>query len=278
MFNICDAHNDLLYVAKSEQQFRELFYKQVPEHLKKIFCAYFSYNEDKNINVDNMAELFKMAKKIDDRIVPTVENSWFVTPENIDTFLQAQPFCATLTHNKDNNLCGGALEYGDFTNWGKRVVQLFNDNKIILDTAHMNRQSFWNFIDTTYRPIFNSHCGFEEIFSHKRNLTNEQIEVIVQSKGYIGLALYPQFFTNNLWTVENIVDTILWFWNKFGTNTLGWGTDFNGIENYPESITCYSDMQRIAESLLNKGAKKLDIEKLFSKNLLSFIKNKDKMF
>jgi len=272
MFNICDAHNDLLNVAKNENKFRELFYKQVSEQVQKIFCAYFSYNNDRGISAENMAKLFQFAKKIDNRVVPTVENCWFVNPKNIDIFVQAKPFCATLTHNLDNSLCGGAMEYGNLSDWGKRVIQLFNDNQIVIDTAHMNRQSFWHFIDMTYKPIFNSHCGFEDIFSHKRNLTTEQIDVIVQSGGYIGMALYPKFFTNNIWTVENIVDTVLWFWDKFGTNTLGWGTDFNGIEISPENVSGYKDMQIIANQLKNKGAKKLDIEKLFSKNLLNFIK------
>lgn len=279
MLKICDAHNDILFVAKSQKKFQEYFLEKVPSEAIKIFCAYFSYNKDKNVSVQDMQKRFSWVRSLDkQRAIPTIENCWFVTPENIDSITQTQPFCACLTHNLDNSLCGGALEYGSFSDWGKQVVNIFTRNNIIIDTAHMNKKSFWQFVDMTYAPIFNSHCGFERIFNHQRNLTGEQVRIIVQSGGFIGLALYPKFFTHNNLTVEKMVDIIFWFWGKFGTNTLGWGTDFNGIEQYPEKIRGYTDMQLIASELLKRGAKKSDIEKLFSKNLLNFMQKTKNSF
>ena len=58
MLKICDAHNDILFVAKSQKKFQEYFLEKVPSEAIKIFCAYFSYNKDKNVSVQDMQKRF----------------------------------------------------------------------------------------------------------------------------------------------------------------------------------------------------------------------------
>lgn len=264
---IFDSHNDLLSVVTTKQQVDNYFAKNKNAH---IFCAYFSFNEDKNVNLQNIKQKFNWLSK-QKRAVKSIENAWFVNTKNLENFVSLKPFCVGLCHNKKNNLCGGAFESGGFSEFGVFVAKELEKNKILIDTAHMNRKSFWEFSKFTQNPVFCSHTGFEQLCKHKRNLSEAQIRCIMNTKGYIGMALYPQFFTNKIYTVKRIVENILWFWEKFGTKTLGFGTDFNGIKQYPKGIKNYDDLTKIEMQLLKMGAKQEHIEGLFYKNLENFM-------
>ncbi len=264
MYKICDAHNDLLYLKKEEI---ENYKNNLPDFAEKIFCAYFSY-DNTHASVEDMKNKFETI--LTEKMVPTVENCWFITENNLDAFIQTKPFCATLTHNKTNHLAGGAMEQGDVTNFGKKVIRAFEKNKIVVDLAHLNKNSFYQVINESALPLFCSHTGFTYIFDHPRNLDDAQIKEVKNSGGYIGMAFYPTFFNLPLST-EQLTDIICNFWEKYGTDTLGLGTDFNGITVYLEEIKGYQDMPILAKNLEKRGASRKEIESFFSKNLLSFM-------
>ena len=272
----CDAHNDILHVTRNEEELKKYFDKQKKNNAKKIFCAYYSQNDDANVNINNITYCFNLIKKISDIAIPTIENSWFLTPENLEEFIKLKPFCCTLTHTKSNNLCGDAFDDNGFTDWGKEVVKIFEQNDILVDTAHMGEKSFFEFADMTTKPIFNSHCGFDFEFVYPRNLSNEQIKIIEESKGYIGLAFYPKFFNKSI-NSKTLADTIIKFCDNYDYKILGLGTDFNGIQMYPEDIKDYNDLIKVENELLNKGLNKTIVERIFSINLLDKI-NKNKYY
>lgn len=264
---ICDSHNDLLYKYGTKSEVKS-YLKALPPNVKKVCAAYFSYN-------NSQANIFDMKKRfsyLNERCIKTIENAWFLDKSNFTKVIEEKVFCLTLCHNQNNNLCGGAMDNGSLTDFGKFLIEKFENNNIIIDTAHMNEKSFFEFIKTTKYPIFNSHSGFFELFAHPRNLKEKQIKNIVDSCGYIGLTVYPKFFSNNLLSSKEICDAILWFWNKYGTNTLGIGTDFNGIDLYPTNIKNYNDFKNLETDLKKRGANQKDIKKLFYKNFLNYYK------
>ncbi len=269
MIKICDSHNDLLYKLKNDNDIKN-YLGTLPKGIEKLFCAYFSYDNEKWASVEDIAKKFQSLKSFKNAI-PSVENCWFVNEANLYDFIHCRPFCATLTHNTDNKLCGGALGNGDITILGGKVIRSFEKHNIFVDTAHMNEKSFWSFCNLSTKPLFNSHTGFNFFFTHKRNLSNSQIMEIVRSRGYIGLAMYPYFFSNYLITSNKFCEIICKFWDKFGTKTLGFGTDFNGIEVLPKDITNYNDLTKIAIKLKRMGASDEEVDSLFSGNLMHFM-------
>lgn len=270
----CDAHNDLWYITKGDFNLMKQYYDKsiVRTGGNKIFCAYYSKNEQKDAGINEMEECFKKIRALGERAVPTVENGWFLSPNNIEKFIELKPFCCTLTHNESNSICGGAFSDAGFTNWGKEVVKILEQNGITIDTAHMNQKSFYEFVDLTNMPIFNSHCGIMHFFDHPRNLTDEQIEIFVKSRGYIGLAFYGNFFGKQIVSID-LANAVLWFTENFGYDTLGLGTDFNGMdEQYiPNDIKDYDRLSVLENRLKNGGMDNRNIQKFFNDNLESFI-------
>lgn len=266
MLKICDAHNDMLYKYTREVELKK-YLESLPKYVKMIFCAYFSYNNS-DANITDMKKKFLNLKE--KKYIKTVENAWFLSLKNIDDFVLEKPFCTTLSHNQNTKLCGGAEDNGTLTTLGKQIIQILEDNKIIIDTAHMNEKSFYEFLKITKNPIFNSHTAFYEIFKHNRNLKNWQIEEIIKSGGFIGLAMYPKFFSNKKYCACDLAKSIFWFLEKYGTKTLGFGTDFNGISEFIEGINDYNKLYLIKDELKNLGIKNDDIKSLFNQNLTNF--------
>lgn len=266
MLKICDAHNDMLYKFTHKNELKN-YLDKLPKCVEMIFCAYFSYNNT-NANIFDMKKKFSYLKE--KKYIKTVENAWFLNLKNVDDFVLEKPFCIALCHNQNTKLCGGAEDNGTITSLGKQIIKILERNKIIIDTAHMNEKSFYEFLKITKYPIFNSHTAFFEKFKHNRNLKNWQIEEIINSGGFVGLALYPKFFSYTQYKIYDLAKNILWFLEKFGTKTLGFGTDFNGIDEFIEDIDDYNKLYLIENEIKKFGIKNVDIKNLFSQNLTNF--------
>lgn len=268
-FEIYDAHNDLFWLSKEQSGVDNYLKKQTPT-LKKFAGVYFSFNGQAGSGVQEMGQCFDLLAE-HPQVIPTVENAWFLTPKNIGQFVERRPFYVTLCHNADNALCGGAMGEGELTPWGIEVVKTLEQHGIFIDTAHMNKVSFWQFARMTSKPLFNSHTGFSHFCTHPRNIDREQIQAIKDSAGFIGLAIYPAFLSEDQKTDSaHIASIIEWFTSEFGTDTLGWGSDLNGIETFPEDVKGYEDLFLVADQLLKNGMPGSTVEKFFNKNLARF--------
>ena len=102
----------------------------------------------------------------------------------------------TLTWNSPNEIASGAFSDGGLTEFGKEVVKKCGKLKMVIDVSHLNRQSFFDVAENTEKPFIASHSNpdiVETNSGRKRNLTDEQIEVIRSRGGLLGLNLYKDF-------------------------------------------------------------------------------------
>ena len=178
-----------------------------------------------------------------------IEDAWFLTPENLEYFITLHPHSVGLTWNKANGLAGGAHSHKGITPWGKQVIQRLETAGIQIDTAHLNRRSFWQFVHITKRPLVCTHTALAAVHRHPRNLTNRQIRTIIQSNGMIGLALVPKFLTKNTTScsVYDLIKHINYFKTHFNYS-LHWGTDFYGTDHLPTEIKNYQDIHGLLNS------------------------------
>jgi len=264
---IADSHNDVFYKFRTYDKIINYLRKVESEGVLSLFCAYYSKTFDPMVTLKKIKNRFNFVRTNSKIAIPTIENAWFLTPQNLEEFITFQPFCVGLCHNDKNFLCGGANSTGGITKWGEKVIQELEKANILIDTAHMNRQSFDEFSKLTKKPLFDSHTCFSAVFDHFRNINDEQITKIVDSNGYIGLAMNPDFFSKKSLSIKKIAEVIFWFTENYGFDTLGLGTDFNGIEKYPKGLKGYNDLYKLELELLCLGMKRDNIEKFFYKNL-----------
>jgi len=158
---------------------------------------------------------------------------------------------------------------------GKKMVKKLNQYHICVDCAHISRNGFYDLADLAENLIC-SHTAFDAVRKHKRNITDEQIKIIIEKGGIIGLCLYNDFLTEKqIGEVDCIIRQIDYFVNKFGYKSLCFGSDFYGAKNFAGGINNYNKFSKIVEKLRKIGYNKNVIKDICFNNLNLFLEKVD---
>ena len=212
--------------------------------------------------------------------VLTVENSTALNSklENVKKFASLGVKMMTLTWNAENPFGGGVeSENGKgLTEFGKAVVREMEDSGIIVDISHASQELYYDVAENARRPFVASHSNAFSVTAHKRNLTDEQFEIIRKSGGIVGLNFHNAFLNDNpeKACVNDILRHAEHFLSLGGENTICFGSDFDG-GTLPSDIKNSSVYAEILELMLKQGYKEALIEKIFYRNALNFFENFD---
>ena len=258
-----DLHNDFLTEIKGQKN-QCKYAKCVSKSLDFLCCPVWTTNIKNAKNyIKNKQKMLKTYKNLQ----ICVEDAGFLENNDFDFLIDVMPKYVGLVWNKSNKFCGGAYDSGGLTILGKKIVKFLQDSDIIVDTAHMNYKSFFDFASVTQKPIFCSHSGFCGIVNDKRNLKDRQLDIIVQSGGLVGLYFVGKYICKNKYaTSDDVVKNIDYFVQKYGTNSLAIGSDFFGTTDLPVDVKDYFSMQTIKQKLKALGYKQNDIKNIFENN------------
>ena len=175
----------------------------------------------------------------------------------------------TLTWNGENLIAGGVNSSKGLTDFGAHVIKEMNALKIAVDLSHLNDKSFYKVIEKA-DTVLATHSNCRAVCKHKRNLTDEQIKLIVEKNGIIGLNFYPLFLGDNFY--EDIYRNIYHLIDLGCENNIAIGSDFDGADMCKE-MKDISKIMQLYENLLQKGIKKPLLDKIFYKNAQEFMLN-----
>jgi membrane dipeptidase len=106
----------------------------------------------------------------------------------------------TLTHNGDNAVADSAAEgkrWGGLSPFGKEVVTEMNRLGMMVDLSHAADSTFWDCIKLSRAPIVATHSCCRALCGHRRNLTDEMLQALGESGGYVGINFYPAFLSDD---------------------------------------------------------------------------------
>ncbi len=210
----------------------------------------------------------------------TVENGLALNGkiENIKRFSEAGVKMITLTWNEKNPIGDGAdvLSPEGITPFGRRAVAEMEKYNIIVDVSHASDKLFYDVAEISNRPFVASHSNSREVTAHRRNLTDEQFQIISENGGIVGINFYKEFLSDNP-EKSNKYD-ILRHTEHFlalgGENTVCFGSDFDGCD-LPIDIVSSLQMNEIYEMFLRHNYKESLVRKIFYENALKFFENFD---
>ena len=173
-----------------------------------------------------------------------------------------------LTWNGENLLAGGVNTQKGLTDLGKLVLKEMNRLKIGCDVSHLNEKSF--FAAAEYADyIIASHSNCKSICPDKRNLTNEQIKLIAEKGGIIGICFYPLFLGEGD-VYEQVYKHIYHICDMGLENHIAIGSDFDGADMEKE-LKDIKAIPRLCEYLRDKGMGDGLLDKIFFENANNFI-------
>ncbi len=244
----------------------EKFYKELEE------------NKDDMVLIKNLSDLEKIQDNDKVGAMLSIEGG-----EPIETSLDLLDFfyrlgvrAMGLTWNERNMIANGAGEWGmlgGLSKFGRDVVKRMNKLGMIVDVSHITPPGFWDAIEVSEKPIIASHSNVYNLCEHPRNLTDLQIKALAEKRGVMGINFYAKFLNSSgKATLEDIVRHIDYIVELVGPDYVGMGSDFDGIDVWPEEIYDASRFPLIFEELEKRGYKEEDIRKIAGENFLRVIK------
>lgn len=192
----------------------------------------------------------------------------------IDTLYDLGVRALTLTWNNKNLIGSGADSKDDtgLSDFGKKVVKKLSEKKIIIDISHASEKTFYDVADTISGAFMASHSNAKAVLNHQRNLTDDCAEIIIKRGGFIGLNFYPIFLTGKKEAgIEDILRHAEHFLSLGAENSLGLGSDFDGIDFSPSGLNGSQDVIKLYEAFLRLNYKESLVKKIMGENLYEFL-------
>lgn len=155
----------------------------------------------------------------------------------VDAFADLGVRVIQLTYNPANALGGGSMAAGDpgLTAFGREVIERLNLNKVMVDLSHSGRQTCLDAARASRRPISINHTGCRALVDLPRNKSDEELRLVAERGGFVGIYFMPFLNPRSLATAEDVVAHIDHALNVCGEDHVGIGTDggTTGIDDMP---------------------------------------------
>ena len=162
----------------------------------------------------------------------------------------------TLTWNGRNELGDGVGEgkrASGLSLLGCAVVVEMNRLGMLVDVSHLSEKGFWDVAGVSRQPFAATHANCRALCHHPRNLTDVQIEHLAKTGGVLGLSFVPGFIHSSKPGIEQFIRHVDYIASRFGTDCIGLGSDFDGMDEYTPGLRDVTCFPYLAEELLARG-------------------------
>jgi len=171
--------------------------------------------------------------------------------------------------------------------FGRDLVRECERLGIIVDLAHINPAGFREIVDLTTKPLIVSHTNSRKFYDVERNISDEQIKMIGERRGVIGINSVLVSPKQKESTLDSYIEHIEHVANLIGIDCVGIGFDFFEFiyRQWPdekkkwmaEKLTTphfipdlinHSHAKNLTRKLIERGFSDADIEKILRGNWL----------
>jgi len=176
---------------------------------------------------------------------------------------------------------------GGLTQAGNDLIREMDQLKMILDVSHLTDEGFTEAIALFKGPVWASHNNCRALVNHQRQLNDEQIKILLERDAVIGGVLDAWMLTGN-WVIgkdepqkrgvnlEKLADQYDHICQIAGNSLhVAIGSDLDGAygkEQSPYDLEDISDLQNLRGILAKRGYSSGDVENIFYKNWLRFLR------
>ena len=249
------------------------FYERMRDYLRKMLAKHADIMEQA-FNADDIKRITDSKKCA---AILSIEGAAALGGklENIERYAKDGVKMMTLTWNGDNELASGHNhpEMG-FTDFGREAVKLMEENNIIVDVSHLNDKCMEQLMGgIATKPIIATHSNLRSICSHKRNLTEEMFQYMIDHKGIVGLNLLHAFVSDDEMkdSQAEVFRHVYRMLEMGGEDVIACGSDYDGgvdsqIDN-PYKFASFGDY------MVENGISRRIVDKIMFGNALRFFED-----
>lgn len=158
------------------------------------------------------------------------------------------------------------------TDAGKALARRAGALGMVFDTSHLNVKGFWDVAELGL-PLVATHSNAHAICPHARNLTDDQLKAIGETKGMVGLNLATAFLRpDGRMVPEDAMGPLVRHLEHMialaGEDHVGIGSDFDG-GMVPEEIGSVAGLGALRAAMRDAGFDRALMEKLCYGNWLA---------
>ncbi|GAB3919625.1 dipeptidase [Larkinella terrae] len=176
---------------------------------------------------------------------------------------------------------------GPLTSLGRELVLEMDRLGIILDATHLTDEGFSEALSLYKGPVWASHHNCRTLVPHQRQLSDDQIRQLAERGAVIGgcfdaWMMKPGFTqrTSNPADFGITIETIIEHYDHIcqltgSSQHIAIGSDLDGTygtEQSPTDLDTIADLQKLTGLLAARGYSPEDIENIFYKNWLRFLR------
>lgn len=185
-----------------------------------------------------------------------------------------------LTWNNENEIGYPAKTgpKGHLKQFGLELLKEMDARGILADVSHLNEDGFWDICENMELPPVASHSNCRWLCPVPRNLRKEQVRAIIEKGGFIGANFYRAFLTKRPKAViEDVFRHIDAICEMGGEKVVGFGSDFDGIDEWPEGLGDPACFPALIDLMREHGYSEAAIEDIAGMNYWRLIKKAEKM-
>lgn len=209
-----------------------------------------------------------------------------VCPGQVETWFGDGLRSVMLSHYGKSEYAVGTGDDGPLTPRGRELLNEFERVGMILDVSHLSDQSFLDALGRFNGAVMASHSNCRVLVPGNRQLTDEQIRLLISRDAVIGIAFDAWMLVPG-WeigisqpeglTMSSLVDQVDHICQLAGNaRHVGIGSDVGaayGTEQLPADFKSIADVHRLAPLLTQRGYTSADIDGIFHGNWLRFFRS-----
>jgi membrane dipeptidase len=152
---------------------------------------------------------------------------------------------------------GGPAIGPGLTEAGLALVRACDERGIMLDLSHLNAAGFWDVARTSRAPLVATHSNAHAVCPVPRNLTDDQLRVIRDSGGLVGVSLSvcdlrPDGHNDPLTPLDVVIRHMDHLLSILGPDGVAIGSDFDGAV-MPAAIGDAGGLKRLVAAMDEHG-------------------------